>query len=157
MVKEVVPLLHASGNYQWDDEYPTESDFRKDIAADVLWVAYDIAESKLAGVAAIITDQAEEYGDAGLDVTQVAIVPHRLAVSPSYRGRGIAQGLMQKAEEEARSRGISLLRVDTNVLNHPMQHIFTKLGYQYKGDMSFKFKPETYGKMRFCCFEKILP
>ncbi|RYH19769.1 GNAT family N-acetyltransferase [archaeon] len=156
IVHEAIPILHATGNYQWDENYPQDIHFRKDIGLEELYVAVHVKSGVLAGVGAVTTDQPDDFIEAGVDVTELAIVPHRVAVSPKYRGQGIAQKLIQKAEDVAREKKIPLLRIDTNVVNLTMLHIFKKLGYIYLGEFSFKEKPTTYGKMRFCCFEKRL-
>jgi hypothetical protein len=39
LVRRVVPLMLATGNRQWDEGYPNESVFERDIALRQLWVA----------------------------------------------------------------------------------------------------------------------
>lgn len=150
IIRDVVPAMMAAGNFQWDDQYPNPEVFANDIELNQLWVA-DINGS-VAGVAAITTDQDEEYKEAGWDITIPAIVTHRLAVSPHYRGRGIADGLLMQAESEAIRRGIPLLRIDTNTKNEATQKLFPKLGYQYSGEIGLGFRPG----LRFYCYEKKL-
>src|SRR5689334_88658 len=88
VIADVVPDMIASGNFQWDDTYPNAAVFEEDIALGQLWVAD--ADGIIAGVSAITTEQYPEYADVGLDINEPAIVTHRLAVSPHYRGQGIA-------------------------------------------------------------------
>ncbi len=150
LIKEVVPVMQATGNFQWDDTYPNPQVFGKDISMGQLWVAE--LDNEVAGVAAITTDQSPEYADAGWDITQPAIVVHRLAVSPRYQGRGVAAALMQKAEDEAVRRSITLLRIDTNSKNQATQKLFPKMGYVYAGEISLAFREG----LRFYCYEKVL-
>src|SRR5688572_31596426 len=96
LVSEVVPLMKAGGNLQWDNDYPNEKIFTKDIHLMKLWVAE--SDGEVAGVSAITTDQDPEYADVGWDLTETAVVTHRLAVSPRHHGKGVAVALMQKAE-----------------------------------------------------------
>ena len=49
IIKAVVPMMQASGNFQWDSQYPLEDNFRTDIADGVCYVAE--VESTLVGVA----------------------------------------------------------------------------------------------------------
>jgi len=112
LVCRVVPRMRASGNLQWDDTYPNAEVFKRDVGLAQLWVAE--MDGEIAGVAAITTDQEPEYANVGWDISEPAIVVHRLAVDPSFRGKGIAAALMLQAETVARSRGIAVLRVDTN-------------------------------------------
>ena len=74
--------------------------FSNDIANGQLWVVE--IEGQPAGVAAITTDQEPTYADVGWDITEPAIVTHRLAVDPAFRGQGVAKILLLQAEEVAR-------------------------------------------------------
>ena len=151
LVRRVVPLMHADGIFQWDDTYPNEQVFGADIHAGQLWIA-DPEDGVVAGVAAITTEQYPEYAQVGWDIDEPAVVVHRLAVDPAYRGAGIAIALMRQAEVVAQETGISVLRVDTNTKNAATQRLFPKLGYTLGGEFSLDFRPG----LRFVCYEKRL-
>jgi GNAT superfamily N-acetyltransferase len=150
LIADVVPLMIASGNLQWDNKYPNPEVFENDIKLNQLWVA-DI-DGAIGGVTAITTEQYPEYEQVGLDINETAIVTHRLAVSPHFRGKGIAAALLMQAEYEAIERGIETLRVDTNTKNEATQKLFPKLGYTFLGEMGLEFRPG----LRFYCYEKRL-
>jgi ribosomal protein S18 acetylase RimI-like enzyme len=150
LVRRVVPLMRATGNLQWDETYPNEAVFQRDIDLDQLWVA--VVAGNIAGVAAVTMDQEPDYTQVGWNIEEPAIVVHRLAVDPAFRGQGAAGALMQKAEEVAVERGISVLRVDTNTQNEATQRLFPKLGYILAGEISLEFRPG----LRFLCYEKQL-
>ena len=150
IVKDVVPLMKAAGNFQWSDDYPNPEVFANDISLGQLWVAE--VDGQVAGITAITTEQYPEYTQIGWDIDETAIVTHRLAVSPNYRGQGIAKALVNQAEQEAIRRGIPLLRVDTNSKNLATQKLFPKLGYQFAGEITLQFRPG----MSFYCYEKRL-
>ena len=150
LIAAVVPVMNAAGNFQWDNTYPNKQVFENDIALNQLWVAK--IDGVIAGVAAITTDQDAEYADVGWDITQTAIVTHRLAVSPKYQGMGIAAALLMQAEQEAIKRNINFLRIDTNTNNQATQKLFPKLGYVFAGEIGLGFRPN----LRFCCYEKII-
>jgi ribosomal protein S18 acetylase RimI-like enzyme len=150
VVSEVVPLMNAGGNFQWDSNYPNPEIFTKDIAHDKLWVAE--IDGKIAGVSAITTDQDPEYADVGWDLNETAIVTHRLAVSPRFQGQGVAVALMQKAEDEAIRRNIKTLRIDTNSNNKATQKLFPRMGYIFAGEIGLSYRPG----LRFYCYEKRL-
>jgi ribosomal protein S18 acetylase RimI-like enzyme len=154
LVRRVVPLMRAAGNLQWDEDYPDEAVFRRDIDQQQLWVCEIRGESgsEIAGVAALTMDQEPDYAQVGWDITEPAIVVHRLAVDPAFRGAGVASALMQQAEETAILRGIPVLRVDTNSENEATQRLFPKLGYQLAGEIGLAFRPG----LRFFCYEKRL-
>jgi len=151
LVWRVVPLMRATGNLQWDETYPNDAVFQRDIDLDQLWIAE--VNFSIAGVAAITMDQEPDYAQVGWDITEPAIVVHRLAVDPAFRGQGAAGALMQKAEEIAIERGITALRIDTNTQNEATQRLFPKLGYLLAGEISLEFRPG----LRFLCYEKRLP
>jgi len=150
LVRKVVPLMRATGNFQWGDDYPNPEVFEKDIAIGQLWVAE--LDGKIGGVSAITTDQDPEYADAGWDITEEAIVTHRLAVDPDLQGKGIAKALMQQAEIVANNRGIKILRVDTNTENKATNALFPKLGYDFSGEIGLAKRPG----LRFFCYQKLL-
>jgi GNAT superfamily N-acetyltransferase len=99
LVHRVVPMMRASGNLQWDEEYPNVLVFEKDVQLRQLWVA-DI-DGEIAGFAAITTDQKPEYADVGWNIDEQPIVVHRLAVDPAFQGKGVAVALMLQAETVA--------------------------------------------------------
>lgn len=148
LIRRVVPLMRASGNHQWDDDYPNEEVFSRDIARGELWVAE--IDSAIAGVAAITTEQEPEYAQADWDAAAPAMVVHRLAVDPANRSAGIAVGLMLHAEEVARQHAFSFVRVDTNTENPATLRLIPKLGYRAAGEITLAFRPG----LRFLCYEK---
>jgi ribosomal protein S18 acetylase RimI-like enzyme len=150
LLRRVVPLMLATGNLQWDENYPDEAVFRRDIGLKQLWIAEIGAD--IAGLAAITMDQEPDYAQVGWDIDEPAIVVHRLAVDPGFRSAGVAVALMQKAEEVAIERSLSVLRVDTNTQNEATQRLFPKLGYQLAGEISLQLRPG----LRFFCYEKRL-
>ena len=150
LVRRVVPLMQTNGNFQWSADYPNEAVFLNDIAQNHLWVA-ELGEA-LAGVAALTQDQDAEYAQADWDVTEPALVTHRLAVDPAAQGRGVALALMAQAEIQAVAAGLHFLRVDTNSENAATQRLFPKLGYRFAGEITLAFRPG----LRFFCYEKRL-
>ncbi|UHG88997.1 GNAT family N-acetyltransferase [Spirosoma oryzicola] len=150
LLKKVIPLMREAGNLQWDDHYPNVTVFREDISKEQLWVA-DV-DGQLAGVAALTEDQEPEYAQVGFDLSQRAIVTHRLAVDPAFRGQGVAAALLAQAEQIAKERSVSFLRIDTNSENQVTQKLFPKLGYRYAGEITLSFRPG----LRFLAYEKAL-
>jgi ribosomal protein S18 acetylase RimI-like enzyme len=150
VVRRVVPLMIAAGNLQWDASYPNPAVFVADVEKGQLWIVE--VEGQVVGAAAITTDQEPEYAEVGWDISEQAVVVHRLAVDPAFQGQGVAKALMAQAEAEARMRGILLLRVDTNTRNEATRRLFPKLGYALAGEIGLGFRPG----LRFCCYEKRL-
>lgn len=150
LISLVVPAMNALGNFQWDSSYPNKEVFRNDIANKQLWVAE--TGGIISGIAAITTQQEPEYANVGWDISEAAIVVHRLAVHTRYQGRGIGRLLLEQAEKEAIKRKITVLRIDTNIKNMATQQLFPKLGYQFAGEIPLSFRPN----LTFYCYEKRL-
>lgn len=148
LIAEVLPIMQATGNLQWDNTYPNAEVFTQDVKNEQLWVA-DF-DGQVAGVIAIVNEQEPEYAQIqGWDITEPAVVAHRLAVSPHFQGKGIAAALLRQCEEVARQKSVSLIRLDTNTVNRPMQNLFLKLGYNLGGEITLLKKPD----LRFMAFE----
>ncbi|RSK37404.1 GNAT family N-acetyltransferase [Hymenobacter metallilatus] len=151
VVRRVVPQMQATGNWQWTADYPNEAVFRQDIAQGHLWVAEH--QGRVAAVAALTHNhQDPEYAQADWDVTEPALVTHRLAVDPAAQGQGLAAALLGQAEQLARQQDLRVLRVDTNSENQATQRLFPKLGYRFAGEITLAFRPG----LRFFCYEKRL-
>ncbi|MDF3077955.1 MAG: family N-acetyltransferase [Sphingobacteriaceae bacterium] len=150
LISTVVPAMNAAGNLQWDNNYPNEEVFKNDIAQQQLWLAE--IDNTIAGIIALTEQQEPEYRDVGWDITEPAIVVHRLAVHTGFQGRGIAAALLMQAEVVAKNRNIPLVRVDTNTKNLATQKLFPKLGYEFAGEISLAFRPG----LSFYCYQKEL-
>jgi len=150
LVSRVVPLMRAEGNLQWDDTYPNPQGFGRDIERGQLWVAE--IDGRIVGVVAITADPEPDYIQADWDHKEAALVVHRLAVDPDFRGVGVARALMKHAEEVARSHSIHAIRIDTNIENQATQRLFPGLGYRFAGEISLQMRPG----LRFLCYEKRL-
>ena len=148
LINQVLPIMQATGNTQWDDTYPNTAAFTADVQNSQLWVAD--TDGEIAGVIAITQQQEPEYAQVpGWDIAEPAVVAHRLAVSPQMQGKGIAAALLRQCEVVAREQGIDLIRLDTNTVNRPMQNLFLKLGYHLGGEITLFKKPG----LRFMAFE----
>lgn len=151
LLRRVVPLMQAVGNLQWDESYPDAAVFEQDVEQGQLWVAE--IDGAIAGMAALTTDQAPEYAHVGWDVAETAVVVHRLAVDPEFRGAGIASALMRKAEEVAAERGLPRVLTDTSMQNEAAQRLFPRMGYRLAGEIGLSYRPG----LRVLCYEKRLP
>lgn len=154
-ISVAVKMMLDAGNQQWDEKYPANSDFKRDIDEGKLWVV-EMPDGGIGGVIAITTDQYEQYTECGWDIVNtVAMVPHRVCVNPKYRKCGIGQKLYSQVEIVARKRGINILRVDTFSGNEAMCNLILKMGYKYCGQMKLTF-PTSGEKGIWNCYERIL-
>ena len=135
IINLVVPIMNNNNNFQWvSNVYPLRKDFEKDINDGILYVACN-NNDEIVGVIALDTSCPIEYKDAGCDINEKCIIPHRLAVHPNFQGKGIALKLMNKAIELAIENKYKYVRVDTNIINDKMQNMFNKIGFNCLGEI----------------------
>ena len=133
IVQATVAEMHAYGNYQWDEVYPTERDFAADIAQGDLFVS--ITDGQLCGLICINQTEPAVYADADWSLKEPALVLHRMAVDPDLRGRGTGSELLRQAETLAHRLGLRYL----------------KQGYHFCGEIQFRKMERS-----FYCYEKVL-
>lgn len=147
IVREVVGEMSAEGNFQWDETYPDEARFLRDIENAALYVVEE--EGEVLGFAAADGDEPEGYRGLPWSYSGEALVIHRLAVARRSRSLGLASRLEAFLCVLAQERGMGLVKVDTYSTNLGMQAFLSKKGYRKVGEMTFRGKP-----LPFFCYEK---
>ncbi len=149
ILQQAIEQRRQDGSEQWQDGYPNEKSIAADIAAGCGYVLEE--HSAVLAYAAIISDKEPAYEAInGKWLTDGDyLVVHRVAVSNSSKGKGIATKLFAMIEDLAVRKRIYSIKVDTNFDNAPMLRIFEKLGYSYCGEVFFR------GSARKA-FEKVL-
>lgn len=124
------------GFVQWLDGYPDEATVSRDIAARVGRLL--VADGAIAGYAAVIANDPGYHSteDAWALHGQFAVI-HRLALCSRFRGKGLSSRFMTLLEDEARQRGIEVMRVDTGESNLPMHRLLARLSYTPRGAIAF--------------------
>jgi|GEM_PF-92051 len=149
IIKDTIVEMHSYNNYQWDENYPKDKDFIKDIESGSLFVVE--RDGKLMGVVCVNKIEPAEYSGLNWLLNEEAMVIHRMSVNPSCRRMGIGTELMNFAEELALKGNIRYLKTDTYSINAKMNALFLKCGYKFVGEMSFLGKEKP-----FYSYEKIL-
>jgi len=149
MVDAAKKFMHAIDNFQWDEHYPLDDTFEKDIKEGGLYTLR--TQGQIAGFICINLDQPPEYASPDWKTPNKSLVIHRMVISREYAGMGLAQKMMLFAEDLTALFGVKSLRSDTNCKNKPMLHIFKKMNYRYTGNIVLRRKKDL-----FCCFEKWL-
>lgn len=149
IIQGTIVEMNSYGNTQWDENYPQEKDFLKDIQKGDLYVSE--REGNLVGFVCINKIEPAEYNGLPWSMQEIAMIVHRMAVNPAYRRSGIGMELMEFADEFALKNNIRYLKTDTYSINTKMNALFVKCGYQLVGEMSFLNKEEP-----FYCYEKVL-
>lgn len=140
----ILAIVQQARNYlrrhrvdQWQGAYPDEDTFRADIAAGTCHVL-----TYQGAVAAMFTlaFTPEPAYDALTDGRwrsdrDHAAVLHRNAVSTDFRGTGMADHLMQAAEQLALEHGAHAVRVDTHRHNGAQKQLLARHGYRFCGNI----------------------
>ena len=143
--------MMKKGIFQWNDFYPNSSAFKNDIIRDELYVLEH--NEKIIGCIVISTFMDKEYSPIQwLTANRNNIYIHRLAVHPTFQGKGHAQRLMDFAEQYAIENNYISIRLDTFSQNKKNQKFYELRGYKRLGDIYFPRQSEY----PFHCYELIL-
>lgn len=155
VIGQAQAYMSCLGIDQWKNGYPNAAIFEQDIAKDSCYLFYEkLAPEKIAG---LITVQFE--GEPAYDKIQGQWlsrqsygVIHRTALAASWRGTGLANELIQLAQQLTEGRGLHSLRVDTHEDNLPMRRLlerngFTACGIVYYEGSGFSLRRLGYEKL----------
>lgn len=139
------------GIYQWNEHYPSQEVFEKDIDRGELYVVED--KKQLIGTIVISTFMDAEYKPiVWLTDNTNNVYIHRIAVHPDFQGKGFAQKLMDFAENYAKENGFISIRLDTFSQNKSNQKFYETRGYEKLGDIYLPKQSEY----PFHCYELVL-
>ncbi len=120
--------------------YPTRRTAEDALALGTLWVLED--DGKIRASAKIDQTQVDVYAVAPWKypaADEDVLVLHTLVVHPQATGRGYAKAFVAFYESEARRRGCTVLRMDTNARNIPARKLYASLGYTEPGSIPCDF------------------
>ncbi len=148
LVSEAAAALSESGIDQWDEQYPSNTDIESDI---VNGEAFGLFESgRLTSYMVLNQYNDPQYIDIKFKSDDTgALTMHRLAVAPDRQRQGLADRMINFAEDYARSNGYVSIRLDAFSLNPAALGLYEKHNYQQVGTVLFR-------KGSFHIFEKIL-
>ena len=157
-ISEILTLTKACAKhmiqnkiYQWNEHYPNQSAFEKDIEREELYVL-EIG-NEIIGTVVISTYMDAEYkAIKWRSSSNNNLYIHRLAVHPLHQGKGYAQQLMDFAEKFAIDHNFASVRLDTFSQNKRNHKFYEKRNYQKLGDIYFPKQSEH----PFHCYELIL-
>lgn len=139
---------------QWQNGYPNEEVFRRDIILKECYVA--ICDNETAGVMVVTPVPEECYkeieGQGWLTDSEPYMTIHRMAVAEKYRGTKVAEEMISFAENLCMKKGRKSLRTDTHKKNLTMQRFLEKQGFSYCGVVDYK---DTAGDTLRIAYEKI--
>jgi GNAT superfamily N-acetyltransferase len=149
ILQQAIEQRRLDGSTQWQDGYPNPATIQADIEQGYGYVL--TAGEAVIAYAAVLLNNEPAYNDIeGKWLTNGDFfVVHRVAVSDTVKGKGIATTLFRLLEPFAVEQEVYSIKVDTNFDNTPMLKILDKLGYTYCGEVFFR------GSARKA-FEKVL-
>lgn len=151
ITKACAAHMAKRGIFQWNENYPSQNAFEKDIEREELFVLE--LDGSIIGTIVISTLMDEEY----VPITWLSsngnnLYIHRLSVHPKCQGMGYAQQLMDFAEKYAKANNFTSVRLDTFSQNMRNQKFYETRGYQKLGDIYFPKQSQH----PFHCYELLL-
>ena len=111
--------------------YPTVKVVETGLSRDDLSVMEE--EDRLVATCRINAEQVDCYFGAPwlyAAAPEQVLVMHTLVVDPGQKGRGYGTAFVAYYEEEARRRGCTVARIDTNARNAQARRLYAYLGYR---------------------------
>lgn len=143
--------MQENGIFQWNEHYPSKEAFQKDIDRGELFVMEE--KNTVQGTIVISTVMDEEYKPIQwLTPNGNSVYIHRLSVHPNLQGKGLAQQMMDIAENHASEHRFVSVRLDTFSQNKRNQRFYEQRGYQKLGDIYFP----KQSMHPFHCYELVL-
>lgn len=150
LIKDNIVDMESKGIYQWNEHYPEQVIFEKDINNETLYLIKN--DEECLGIIVFDEEQSPEYKEVGwLTEGNKVLVIHRLAVNPKYQKQGIARLLMNFAEDIAIKEGYTAIRLDAYSGNSRALNLYENRGYKKTGQLFF-----PYRELPFYCYEKNL-
>ncbi|OFZ53920.1 MAG: hypothetical protein A3D92_03595 [Bacteroidetes bacterium RIFCSPHIGHO2_02_FULL_44_7] len=158
-IDEIIALTQACGRHmrengidQWDEQYPDRTSIERDLQTGTLFALRDT--EKILGIVVLNEKQDEEYAEISWSTSEgdKNLIVHRLAVLPSFQGKGLARQLMDFAEDFGREQGYAAIRLDTYSQNPGNQRFYRARGYRDLGPVFLKYKKDH----PYYCYELLL-
>ena len=147
IIESVIAKMNAEQIFQWDEHYPTHEIIEQDIDNAHAFGFFQLDE--LRGYIVLNEEYSPEYNSLEWkDKNGTALIVHRLSIKADCQGQGIAKQLMIFAEEYARNKGRSSIRLDAFLHNKAALSLYESLGYSKVGTVTFR-------KGEFYCYEKV--
>ncbi len=151
LTKACAQSMTEQGIEQWNEHYPSEAAFLRDVQRGELHVID--SPGGILGCISVSTLMDEEYKTVKwLTPNGNSVYVHRLAVLPDHQGKGLARRLMDLAETLARSEGRISVRLDTFSKNERNQRFYQARGYQRLEAVYFP----NQSPHPFYCYELLL-
>lgn len=136
LVSDAIRHMESQGIMQWDENYPTHEDFRRDIESGNLYVGCD--KEKLA-VVYVLNQEFDDAYKTGKwqDESKSFHIIHRLCVNPKYQNQGIARMALECIESDLKKAGVDAVRLDVFTENPYALKLYTGCGFQTVGKVKW--------------------
>ena len=155
IIRDAQAGMKLLGISQWQNGYPNENSFAKDIAEGISYVYEE--DGEIVATAAIFTapepDYAKIYEGAWKTNGNYGVV-HRIAVKKQAKRAGYAAKMIEYAVEMTRLAGYGSIRMDTHEGNIPMRTFLNKQGFQECGIIYLSNEGSVENKR--VAYEKVL-
>lgn len=134
IIRDAQASMKLLGISQWQNGYPNENSFAKDIAEGISYVYEE--EGKIVATAAIFCAPEPDYAkiyDGTWKTNEGYGVIHRVAVKKEAKRAGYAAKMIEYAAQMTREAGYGSLRMDTHEGNIPMRSFLKKQGFEECG------------------------
>jgi len=151
ITKSCAKELIKKGIFQWSELYPSKEILQNDIDLGQLW-KLEVQKNNI-GIIVLTEIEDKEYQPVKwLTNNSKNLYIHRLAISPSFQGKGYANKLMGFAENYAYEKNYNSIRLDTFSENIQNQKFYEKRNYRRLESIYF----ENQSELPFYCYEKVL-
>lgn len=135
IINSAKAFLKKNDSPQWQNGYPNQETFAKDIAMQTNWVLIDngnIVATATLQLTPEPTYQVITHGQWNKPNDPYATI-HRIAISDQYRGQGLSKLLFSNLLTVGQMQGIKNFRIDTHRSNQVMQHLADSFNFQKRG------------------------
>lgn len=148
LINKCIKYMESEDIYQWNEFYPTLEIIEKDLQEERLYVLKD--KDQCIACVGIDDEEPEEYKSINWFTNgEKVLVIHRLAVHPTYQGKGMAKKLMTFIESIVGENNYTCIRLDAYSGNEKALKLYENLGYKKVGQVYFPKR-----ELPFYCYEK---
>lgn len=133
IINQAKKYMKENGINQWNEDYPKIESLENDILCGNSYVVEE--NNKIIGTFVLIFGEEKTYqkieGSWKTNFSYGTL--HRVAVDNFYKGKGVANFILNFAENEAIKNNIFSLRIDTHKDNLPMRKFIEKSHFDFCG------------------------
>ena len=153
IIGEARQSIGKLGIDQWQYGYPNREIIKDDISKGFSYVVAESESNEICATFCLKEDKEptyEEIYDGAWLSDEKSFALHRIAICNAYRGKGVANHIIEFIVSKCRKNNIKTVKVDTHKGNLPMRKMLERNGFIYCGIIHL-----TTGEERVA-YEKII-